>query len=1026
MPASLNVYTKSLFLLAGILFPDIINAQSGSIFHHLTAEQGLASNRCNSILQDSEGYYWIATDDGLSRFDGTHCKNYRKNANDSLSLSNNLSYNLLEDKQGNIWIGTYQGINRYNKKTGKFTRYYLSHPGISPGYNNIVRSVDMDKEGNIWVAAGGLWCFNVSLQEWTLFENSKEDNYSIPAGTVIQVAFDRQLNGIWALAGQRFAFYNIRQKKFYSTPEHTQQSKLFEYTGIINFTIEEGKGIWFSTHQENGGLFFYDSRLNSINKKMLLEGKGLRKMSLDNNGKLWLHFFARKTLILDTKTNSIDSSFLSNVHDQSALSEESNNLYIDKAGCYWIGSPTGINIYNPAIQAIAITSFLDGNEIGHKKFEIRDIVQKDSFSYFVATTLGIFSYIPGQQLSLRKLPFAGELHTDKLFLTTDDILWYAAEGKIYCYDLTRKRLSKTLTVESKVQSIINGNNGLIYVATWTKGLYVFDREGILKEHLTAAVGEKLIYDWIICAVLSRNKKYIWIGYNGGKGFSKFCISDGSVSHYTVNVSLPESRAANTINYITENEDGSVWLSTYGGGLLLYNTATNSFKSYTSNNGLQSDFIFQTEMDNHQNLWISTPTEIFFKPAGKEDITRTGIQLPDLNNDVLQNIFRGPKGNFIFFRKDKLVEIQADNFFNSEYPSKILLTSVKAGQQDVIIDNMVDNNIEVNYFENDISIEFSLLRPNTEAKPVYAYWLKGADKSWINADNRNFVYYANLVPGKYKFIARAVDPKSGKTYYSKQIDITIFPPWWQTLWFSVLLLVLFILLLFVGIRLIVRSKLRRQKEKLEKQMAIQSERERITADLHDDVGATLSSMHIYGDLASNAWDTQPQQSKEMVGKISAQSKELMARMSDIVWSLKSPGEEKNSFTLRLKNYTQDLLAGKGIAVNFVIDEKVTAQIINPLVRKNILLIAKEAINNIAKYSDATAAAISLQQQEEEMLLIVSDNGKGFDKAKAGNGNGLGNIEQRCRQLNGHCSIDTTIGQGVKILCRFPIAIISHTG
>ena len=102
------------------------------------------------------------------------------------------------------------------------------------------------------------------------------------------------------------------------------------------------------------------------------------------------------------------------------------------------------------------------------------------------------------------LAFAGELHTDKLFLTTDDILWYAAEGKIYCYDLTRKRLSKTLTVESKVQSIINGNNGLIYVATWTKGLYVFDREGILKEHLTAAVGEKLRYDWIICAVLSRN------------------------------------------------------------------------------------------------------------------------------------------------------------------------------------------------------------------------------------------------------------------------------------------------------------------------------------------------------------------------------------------------------------------------------------------------------------------------------------------------------------------------------------------
>ncbi|MBK8141130.1 MAG: hypothetical protein IPK57_08960 [Chitinophagaceae bacterium] len=148
-----------------------------------------------------------------------------------------------------------------------------------------------------------------------------------------------------------------------------------------------------------------------------------------------------------------------------------------------------------------------------------------------------------------------------------------------------------------------------------------------------------------------------------------------------------------------------------------------------------------------------PNGNFFKAAGKEDIVRTGIQLPELNNDVLQNIFPGSKGRFIFFRKNKLVEVQADNFFNSEYPSKVLVTSVRAGQQDIIINNMTDNKFEANYFDNDISIEFSLLRPNTETKPVYAYWLKGADKAWINSDNRNFVYYANLVPGKYKFTAR---------------------------------------------------------------------------------------------------------------------------------------------------------------------------------------------------------------------------------------------------------------------------------
>ncbi|MFZ1784059.1 MAG: two-component regulator propeller domain-containing protein [Ferruginibacter sp.] len=1020
------MYKIALFFLACILFPYKTIAQSGPIFYHLTAEQGLASNRCNSILQDSEGYYWVATDDGLSRFDGSRCKNYRKNAHDSSSLSNNLCYNLLEDKQGNIWIGTYQGINRYNKKTGTFTRYNLSHPKISAGYNNIVRSVDMDNDGNIWVAAGGLWCFNVSRQSWTFFENDRDDIHSIPAGTVIQVAFDKRLNGIWMLTAQKFTFYDIGQRKFFSGREPTPQWNLLKDTGIINFTIEEGKGIWFSTHQDNGGLFFYNFSQDQVNKKLRLNGNGLRKMSMDDTGKLWLHFFIRKTCILDTKTNTIDSSFMSNIHDQSALSDVSKDLYIDKAGCYWIASGAGIIIYNPDVQKITITSIKHDGKLTDEKFEIRDIVQKGTTGYFVATTNGIYTYEPGQQLKVLKLPFLGSPHIDKMYLNGNKELWLATKNKMYSYTLTRNRLKEIQTVDSKVQSIISAPNGLIYVATWTKGLFVFDQNGILKQKITDGVGGKLQYSWINCAVLSRDGKYIWIGYNGGKGFSKYCLSDGSVVHFTVKVSLPESRAANTVNYITENDDGSVWLSTYGGGLLLYNTTKNTFRIYNSNKGLQSDFIFQTVMDNHKDLWISTPKEIYFKAAGKENIIGTGIQLPELNNDVLHNIFAGPNARFIFFRKDKMVQVRADNFFGSEYPFKMLLTAVRVGQNDIIINNMADNKIEANYLDNDISIEFSLLRPNTEERPLYAYKLDGVDKSWVNAENRNFVQYANIVPGKYKFMAKAVDPLTGKEYLSTSVNITIQPPWWQTIWFNMILLFLFIALLIAGIRLYVRSKLRHQKQKLERQLAIQLERERITADLHDDVGATLSSMHIYGDLANTVWDTQPEQSKNMVGKISQQSKELMERMSDIVWSLKTPDEEKNSFTGRLRNYTHDLLTGKNIAAVFSVDEGLTTKIINPLARKNILLIAKEAINNIAKYSRGTQANISLHQQEQAVILTISDNGNGFDKSLVSNGNGLGNMEQRCKQLNGHCLINTAPGQGVTITCMFPIAIISHVG
>jgi len=152
---------------------------------------------------------------------------------------------------------------------------------------------------------------------------------------------------------------------------------------------------------------------------------------------------------------------------------------------------------------------------------------------------------------------------------------------------------------------------------------------------------------------------------------------------------------------------------------------------------------------------------------------------------------------------------------------------------------------------------------------------------------------------------------------------------------------------------------------------------------------------------------------------------MNRMSDIIWSLKSPLEEKNSFTARLKNYTQELLAGKGISATFNIDEVLTSQIVNPLARKNILLIAKEAINNIAKYSGASMATISISRSGDDLELVVTDNGLGFDKNSITPGNGLGNMEQRCAQLQGTYQVETSPGSGVRITCRIPVAIFSHT-
>ncbi len=233
----------------------------------------------------------------------------------------------------------------------------------------------------------------------------------------------------------------------------------------------------------------------------------------------------------------------------------------------------------------------------------------------------------------------------------------------------------------------------------------------------------------------------------------------------------------------------------------------------------------------------------------------------------------------------------------------------------------------------------------------------------------------------------------------------------------LVIVVLILISVIVLFLTTRYYHRRQLKEIEI-------RNRISRDLHDDIGASLSSMNIYGGLAASVWDTQPQQSKLMLGKIADISRGLVDRMGDVVWSMKTADDGKYTMVARLRNYASELLSPKDIFCDFDIDENLAASITHPEAKKNILLIVKEAINNIAKYSEATKAVVSLQQQEGKLLLTIRDNGKGYKEENIRPGNGLQNMQLRAKQLNGQCSIISSPGCGVTITCIFPMATISY--
>ncbi len=198
------------------------------------------------------------------------------------------------------------------------------------------------------------------------------------------------------------------------------------------------------------------------------------------------------------------------------------------------------------------------------------------------------------------------------------------------------------------------------------------------------------------------------------------------------------------------------------------------------------------------------------------------------------------------------------------------------------------------------------------------------------------------------------------------------------------------------------------------IAVSLVRQKLSQDLHDDIGASLSSMQIYATIAGQSLEQKPEKAQEMIQKINQQSAEVMANMNDIVWSMKTSEGSNASFSLRLKNYASSFLSENGIRFTLELFDDADLFITGISARKNLLMIAKEAMNNIAKHSGASEVRIELRKEGKQLIMEIEDNGRGIDRSTGKGGNGLIHIQQRARELDGTSAILPGIeGKGTMI-------------
>jgi signal transduction histidine kinase len=316
---------------------------------------------------------------------------------------------------------------------------------------------------------------------------------------------------------------------------------------------------------------------------------------------------------------------------------------------------------------------------------------------------------------------------------------------------------------------------------------------------------------------------------------------------------------------------------------------------------------------------------------------------------------------------------------------------------------------------------------------YQYMLEGADREWSQPTEQQTVNYANLAPGSYRFLVRAINADGVPSSQPASVSFRVLPPFWQRWWFLTLAAIVIGLIIF-GLH---RYRVRRMMELIAAKEALQRSREerlrelervrtRIATDLHDDIGSSLTQIVVLSEVARQRVDGQDVPLAEPLAKITAVSNELVEAMSDIVWAINPKKDHLSDLVQRMRRFASDIFAPCGIRFSLHAQEANDRLQLGANIRRELFLIFKECVNNIAKHSGCVEARVEFYQEDDSLVLKLSDNGKGFDVAamseRARNlrgGNGLASMRRRASELGGAFELISSPGEGTRITLKVPL-------
>ncbi|MGL5069471.1 MAG: ligand-binding sensor domain-containing protein [Sarcina sp.] len=1045
-------------------------------FNNITTNEGLSQGSIDDIFQDSEGYMWFATNDGLNRYDGYNFKIFKGDNSDVNTIWPGLVSCIEEDRYGNLWVGTSGGLARINRKTFQVTRFYADKLDVGKISNHNIWEIYVDSNENIWIGTeAGLNKYDYVSGEFKKYFFDKEEHKT----EILKIREDS--DGKIIVAG-KYGVREVDETKGMLVPYKRDMENIFLNAEIKEMYNSSKGEIWISTLSD--GIYKFETASNkfvrqvSEIKEYRNENSFVRSINEDANGDLW--FGTSNGLYKHSQSNKV-VKYINKENDiKTLVSNTVSEIYRDKSGIMWIATINGISRVNPKQEFINYQKrFDEENTLSGKA--ISGIYEDEFGDLWIGTsTSGLNKLVRKNNKYIHykhEEDSTNSILNNTVWQVTGDQkghVWVATKSGLCKIDIktnvvkryTHDEMDSNSLVSNDVREVFIDDKGLVWVGT-RNGLCVFDPETEKFTNLNNILSSQGVEELFVRRIFQDSRGDYWLAVGWNSGLVKLDVKNNKLERYIHEIGKISCISDNVVMSVNEDLNGDIWVST-SNGLNMIDIKTGEIKVYREKEGLGNSYIYGVLVDEFGDIWVSTNggiSRLNLKTEQFENYTYVdGLQSNEFN---VTSDFKSKTGEMFFGGVNGVSSFKPSNINKKE----AVIMPVIINDFNVYTNEEIGYSTEVNllYHENNFTIDFILPDYRDPNSIKYEYILDGFDQEWVKVGTRRDAIYTNIPSGEYTFKVRA-KLKDGNLSEETTFDIIIGKPWYFSNLAIGLYLSTFVGIIMLGINYVkildglvrqktfelnaeflAKDKLHEEKENLYEEL-LRYEKFRntylvnLSHELRTPLNVILSSQQLIASLNRNDEGVGRDKLDKYMNIIKSNSKNLLEVINDLIDSSKIKSGaynmefEKNDIvyiveevSLGLKSFVET--EGLELTIDPEIEEKIIE-----CSKKEIERCMVNLISNAVKFTEQGQIYITIRDLNDYVEIVVKDSGKGISKEDQGiifdrftqiedgisskhfsSGIGLNLVKDLVELHKGSINIVSELGKGSEFIIKLPVCI-----